>query len=244
MRLNIEDSLGLELKRELAERYFGFRKLIEEDKLSLSEKINHHAFILEKRITFDLVRIYILLAEEALVQEFTTLVGWHEKLYYDNYLGTSVTIRRRIFKGIGVRGLTRSGRFKNLVFDAYERLEEHVGFYREGLEALRQEQAVINEEIDLFYRKNDFTSIMGFFRGLGGDSMSSGMNGKIESGQAESFEEKMRIEYYQPIEQQLPIIQPMAPLQTISRPLKKLVERAYKIHGVNFMVSLMQGFPE
>ena len=45
MNHNVEDYLALELKREIAERYFGFRRMIEEDSLDLTEKIKYEIFL-------------------------------------------------------------------------------------------------------------------------------------------------------------------------------------------------------
>ena len=76
-----DEFLADEIKRDIAERYFGFRKLIEEDTIALKDKIKLHSFILEKRISFDLVRIYVLLKDENLIKEFLDLIGLHEELF-------------------------------------------------------------------------------------------------------------------------------------------------------------------
>ena len=133
MQPNIEDILSYEIKKELADRYFGFRKLIEEDTLDLNEKIRQHSIILEKRICFELVRVYTLLKDEELINRFIDLTGWKERLYYDPYLTESPTIRKRVFQGVKMRGLTRAGRFKNLLLDSYDRLVIHVDQYRQKL---------------------------------------------------------------------------------------------------------------
>ena len=46
MKPNVEDVLAVELKREIAQRYFGFRKMIEEDPLDLTEKIKYQLSII------------------------------------------------------------------------------------------------------------------------------------------------------------------------------------------------------
>src|SRR5210317_1416888 len=126
MKPNVEDFLAVELKREIAERYFGFRKMIEEDTLDLNEKIKYQLSILEKRISYELIRIYILLTDEKLIHEFMELTGWEERLFYDPYITESPTIRKKVFKGMKIRGLTKAGRYKNLLFDTYSRLVSHV----------------------------------------------------------------------------------------------------------------------
>jgi len=79
MKNNVEDFLAVELKREIAERYFGFRKMIEEDNLDLTEKIKYQLSILETRISYELIRIYILLKDEELIKEFMNLTGCGKK---------------------------------------------------------------------------------------------------------------------------------------------------------------------
>ena len=78
MKNDLEDYLSLELKREMAERYFGFRKMIEDDTLDLTEKIESQLAILEQRISYELIRIYILLKDEELIQQFMELTGWSD----------------------------------------------------------------------------------------------------------------------------------------------------------------------
>jgi len=240
MQPNIEDILSYEIKKEIADRYFGFRKLIEEDKMDLQEKISQHSHILEKRICFELVRIYILLTDEQLIDDFITLIGWKEKLYYDPYLPESMTIRKRVFQGVKKRGLTKSGRFKNLLLDSYERLEIHIEQYREKLQEFIESHELITEEINLFYRKHDIGNIMGFLRNLDANAGTGSLSGAVEVGMDTAYEEKMRVKPPPPIEQQLPIIPPLVALANIRRELKKLIDKAYILHGDHFLDTLQQ----
>ncbi len=238
MEPTIEKALAYEIKKEIADRYFGFRKLIEEDKLDLKEKVKQHSRILEKRICFELVRIYILLQDENLIQEFINLTGWEEKLYYDPYLTESPTIRDRVFDKIPKKGLTKSGRFKNLLMDCYERLVIHVEQYRESLLELQESYDTIDAEIKLFYKKNDIGNIMGFLRNLDACGSDESLPRCIEAGLTDSFDKKMRLEPPEPVEQFLPTIPPLIPLPNIRKQLKKLVEKAYKLHGDRFLDEL------
>ena len=241
MKPSFEDIMAVELKREIAQRYFGFRKMIEEDKLDLMQKMKYQLSILEKRISFELIRIYILLKDDELIQHFMELTGWEERLFYEPYITESETIRVQVFKGIKIRGLTRGGRFKNLVFDAYERLVEHVEHYRENLEEIKLSREMINEEIELFYRKNDIGNIMGFLRSMdstGGSEDSMGIS--PSAGSADTFEHKMRVEEPPPIDPELIAIPPLIPLPNISREFKNLVEKAFKLHGGKILADLAQ----
>ncbi len=231
---NIPDLLILEVKKELADRYFGFRKLIEEDSLALDDQIRQHSFILEKRISFDLIRIYILLKEQGLIHEFLGLTDLNEALFYDPYLVESPTIRQRVFEGQMLHGFTRAGRFRNLIFDCYERLAAHVHLYREKYAELEEMQSTISGEIELFYRQHDLGSIMGFMRSLGDPSVSGGMAGGMENGLAEGLDQRMKITAPPPIAQYLPIIPPLPDLTTIKPRLKGLAKRAFSLQGAEF----------
>jgi hypothetical protein len=239
MKPGFEDIMAIELKREIAQRYFGFRKMIEEDTLDFMQKMKYQLTILEKRISFELIRMYILLKDDTLIQHFMELTGWEERLFYDNYITESETIRKKVFKGIKIRGLTQGGRFKNLVLDAYERLVEHVEHYRENLEEIKTSRETIYEEIELFYRKNDIGNIMGFLRAI--DTHDNGENTmgiNPQAGSADTFENKMRLEAPPPIDPELIDIPPLIPLPNIKKELKKLVDKAYKLHGEKFLTAL------
>lgn len=232
---NIHEVLAYEIKKEIADRYFGFRKLIEDDKLDFVEKTRQYSFILEKRISFDLIRIYIVLKDETLIQRFLTLTGLPEDLFYDPYLTHSQTIQKRVFAGVRIHGLTKAGRFKNLVFDCYERLEIHVADYLAKFAELRKSGAEINEEIEAFYRKNDLGSIMGFLKTLGDQNKVGSMEGGMETGMAQSMEDKMRITPQPPPEHYLQVIPPLPPMASIKGELKDLIRAAYNDHGAELI---------
>ncbi|MBW2466052.1 MAG: hypothetical protein JRF02_02010 [Deltaproteobacteria bacterium] len=241
MKPGFEDFMSIEIKKEIAERYFGFRKMIEEDNLDLVEKMKCQIAILEKRISFELIRIYILLQDDNLIQEFMKLTGWEDKLFYEPYITESETIRKKVFRGIRIRGLTRGGRFKNLVFDAYDRLTVHVEHYRANLEEIETSRETINEEIKLFYRKNDIGNIMGFLRSIESSCSSENTMGiRPDAGAADTFEDKMRIAGPPPIDPELVDIPPLPTLPNIRKDLKKLVDKAFKLHRGKILTGLAQ----
>lgn len=235
MSPDIHEVLAYEIKKEIADRYFGFRKLIEDDKLDFVERTRQYSFILEKRISFDLIRIYIILKDEDLIQRFLALTGLPENFFYDPYLTQSATIRQRVFSGVRIHGLTHAGRFKNMVFDCYERLEVHVAEYRTKFDELNKYRKEINEEIETFYRKNDLGSIMDFLKSLGDPNKVGSMEGGMEKGMAQSMEAKMRIDPQLPPEHYLPVIQPLPYLATIRPALKELIRTAYEDHGAKLI---------
>jgi len=233
MSPNIPDighAITFEIKQDIANRYFSFRKLIEEDKLALTEKMRQYSFILEKRISFDLIRIYILLQDEILIENFLSLIGLNKRMFYDPYLTESKTIRRRVFEGVKLRGLTKKGCYKNALLDCYERLVDHVEQYREMFAELIADHEIISEEINIFYKKNDLSSILGFMRSLGDTDMHGNMQGGIEPGIATDLENKLQLTPPSPISETLPIMPPLTPISAIRKELKQISSQAFDIH--------------
>ncbi len=233
MQDDINKVLALEVKKEMADRYFGFRKLIEEDIQDYDDQVLASHIRLEQKIGFGLVRLYILLKDETLIHEFFQLAGLDQLIFYDPYMTESPTIRKRVFTGQRIRGLTRSGRFKNIFFDSYETLARDIEEYRDNMMKLSAERETIVEEIKLFHKKHDLGTMMDFLRGLDGEGVytSGSMAGGILTRTGDKLEQKMKVEPPPPVDELLPKIPPIAPLSKISRQLKKVVDRAFRGHG-------------
>ena len=232
MQDDINKHLAFEIKKEMADRYFGFRKLIEEDIQDYDDQILSSFRRLEQKIGFDLVRLYILLKDENLIHEFFQLAGLDQMIFYDAYLGESKNLQKRVFAGQKIRGLTKAGRFKNMVLDTYEALSNDVDEYRQNLVKLSGERENIVEEINHFYKKHDLGTMMDFLRSLDGGGMytSGSMEGGLVLQGSSQLEEKMRVKPPPPVDELLPNIPPVAPLGQVKTPLKKIIERAYKLH--------------
>ncbi len=233
MTLDIDKLLSYEVKKEIADRYFGFRKLIEEDIQGYDNQVIAAFKQLEQKIGFEFVRLYILLKDEKVIHLFFQVAGLGEKLFFDPYLTESPTIRKRVFTGIRSHGLTRRSRFRNMVTETYLSLTHHIDSYRTLLEKLKEEQQTIAEEINLFYQQNDLGTIMGFLRGLGGtDSYKAGaMEGGLTPKTGEILDEKMRVTPPPPVEELLPILPKTKPYKEIKRELKETIDKAYTLQG-------------
>ena len=225
----LEDIMASEIKRDIAMRYFGFRKLIEEDELALSEKARHYSYILQKRISFDLIRIYVLLRDDELITSFLDLIGLHKDLFYDPYLSQSLNIINRVLTCQRFHGLFRSSRFTNYILDCYENLTRHAEQYRERVKELQEDRAFITAEIKEFYKQNDLNVIIHFLQSMDDPKTTGSLQGGTEVGLAEGLDQKLQISPPQPIEQTMTILPPLQPLARIKPALKTLAKRAYKI---------------
>ena len=229
---DISDILAFELKKEIADRYFGFRKQIETDTCNYKERIGLYAIEHENSIGYALLRTYVILQDARLISDFLRLAGLPADLYFDPYILSSPTIRLRIFSGVKIRGITRRGRFFNLFYDCYKELEAAIAKYNQAIEQLAEEQEVIRAEIDLFYRNNDIDSIMGFMRRM--EAPAHHNSDMLQYGSAieqqQKLSAKLKINPPLPPEQLLPPVSQPPPFIEIKLELKDLAARALSLN--------------
>lgn len=229
---DLESFLSFEVKKELADRYFGTRKLIEDDSQQYAQKIKEAYQLLERTVGYDVIRLYILLQKESLIHDFFRLTGLRDDIFLDPYVLCSPTIRKRLFAGLRFRGFTRHARFQHCFLDTYERLTKGAEAYRTVLKQLVTEQQTLVQEIKLFERKNDLNAMMGFLRALGGEnSGDSVLAGAVNPMEVSSLEEKMRILPPKAAEVLLPNLPDLPPLGRCKSKLIDLIDEAYRQQG-------------
>lgn len=225
---DITEILAFEVKKEMADRYFGFRKQIEDDTAAYTRRLTISSLELENKIGYTLILLYILLHRKSLISSFVTLVGLPQDLFYDPYILESPTIRKRVFAGRGCRGFTRKQRFFNLFLDTYDNLVHLVEEYRETLEELTEEQETIREQINLFYRKNDIETILGFIRRLESPDANilTAMQPADRGGPVRGLADQMRLHPPLPTCEILPTIPPLPERKLIQPQLLQLAKEA------------------
>lgn len=219
---SIDNILSLEVKREIAQRFFGFRKTIEEDSAAYLQKVRETADELEHNVGHELVRIYNLLNSPALLHRFFQLTGLPERLFLDSFINTAPR-KDDIFTSQKLRGLTRKGCHLNMFFDSYGRLYRAIGHYRSAFEQLAEDHETIRQQIEIFYRKNDIQTIFSFLRGL--DPNLTDIS-PIGPGFSEDLEAKLRLSPPAPVDELLPEIPAIPSSKAIRRKLRELVARA------------------
>ena len=94
---------------------------------------------------------------------------------------------------------------------------------------LDRERENIAAEIQHFYHKHDLGTMMDFLRRLDGAGQYSadGMEGEIVPQTGADLDRKMKIKPPPPVEEILPAIPPLAPLNEIKSTLKKIIDQAF-----------------
>ncbi|WP_051305371.1 hypothetical protein [Desulfogranum mediterraneum] len=230
---DIEQVLSYEIKKEVADRYFGFRKLIEEDIEAYNDQLALSFRHLEHTIGMHLVRLYILLGRPELIHDFFQITGLHDEIFFDPYLMESATLRKRLFQEYATSGFTKRQRFRRLFLRLYQELHQYVESYRFTVEKLISEQDTIAEEIKLFYRNNDLDAIMRFFRGLNrsGHEQAIAPLDQPAGKEEQQLRDKLKLRPPASVESALPILPELPPLKTIKPALLPLIQRSFQLHS-------------
>ncbi len=230
MEQDISKALAYQVKKEIASRYFGTRKLIEEDRAALEGMIAGLKDFYDTRLGVDLVRCYSILRKPELIDEFLALIGWKGRPFYDEYIVESETIRHRLLRDMVSHGWMNQSRFVNLFLDSYRRLYRDAQEYMERLEDALDELAVLKEEIRMFSKRFALDEIMGFLRTLEArEDLTNILGENVASSKPANLEAKLKVEPVDKLERAIPRIPGLPDPDSIGSSLKKLAQRAYKM---------------
>jgi DNA repair exonuclease SbcCD ATPase subunit len=165
---DISQIFAIEVKQELAQRYFGFRKQIE------TEIENHHqqktSFTQSHfpGIAIDFHRFLAVLGSN-FFDTFLEMIGILPSLghhFLEKLQPSAEELNLESFRSIG---LTRKARFRDRFFHIYSQFEKDLDVYRKAYTDLSEEQMEVKDRIQSFYRQNDISSILEFIRQIDGN---------------------------------------------------------------------------
>lgn len=224
---DISAALLYQVKKEIAENYFGARKGIEEEKAALAERVKVHRDTAGKLVYQDFCRIYQILGSKALVQQFWEIVGIETQVFYDRYLLEAGDIASCLLKTVKTRGLTRHGRYRNLLLDCYKLLVKDIERYREGQADLEEERLIINEEIAQLSANYSLTEILTFVHSIEDVGSLAGVLGaNTVPTQRQDLETKLAMHKLESLGEEHIELPPLPPLSTVKGKLKRLAEKA------------------
>ncbi len=229
-RGDIGKAMAYQIKREVAQRYFGYRKIIEEDKQALEKMVEDFKNRFDELKARELARIHLLLKDPELIKEFHSLLGWDMK-DLDMAPQLSERERKQLLEDLEPHGLTAKARYINMVVDAYKELHRRWEELHDLYEEILDEAEVVNEEIKRFKSKFSLDEILSFFRTLEKDEvLSSSLGEQAPQGHTQKLAEQMSFETID-VHELLPFFPSLPDLEKIRKKLKKIAARAYQLRG-------------
>ena len=226
MEDDVAKALAYQVKRELAERYFGLRKLIEEDSANYFKVLEE---IKEKKlpqVKEGWFRLYLLLGERELAEELARLLDLERPPFFEEFLEKRPSFD--LLAGLPLKGFTSKGKFKHLVLAAYEALLEALKTYEEAFRKAKVEAEVINHEIELFKEKYDLNEIMQFLKSLEAPSAMADLGHTSLEESVKNLERSLELKKIPPPEKFLPAPTKLPPLKEVKAGLEELALLAYR----------------
>ncbi len=169
-------AITYQLKQDIANRYFGFRKRIETESNQYLQNLQSADQSYAAEIKADVQRMHCLLQKDQLIHAFLTFIKLPSEIWHDLTDPQSLPLWQSLFANLKGEGLTRRRRYRALVYKVYLSLAKNVAAYRDIFVRLEEEHEDICKEINLFYRKNDLSGILNFLREIDNpDGLASGL---------------------------------------------------------------------
>jgi hypothetical protein len=224
---DIAKALAYQVKRDIAEQYFGSRKAIEEDIEAFKDALAQADKFYNEKIGPDLIRIYDILSDSELVRQFMKMAGFGDETpFYKEYASG----RMRVEEWPSSHGWTAFSRLLNRLIDSYRWLYRDTMKYRAMLDDLKDEALVIKEEVKGFHGRFALDEIMGFINTLDRDELSHVLGENLRGGELEALNANLQISGPPEPEEALNMMPDLPQPDRIKGLLKALARDAYKKH--------------
>jgi len=219
------EALKVHIKKEIVDNFFADRVYLEEDAELLRQEVEAYARDLAN-LGKRFMALYQALGSKeacALMMEVLAIEVWP---FYPEYGNLSGLEQLDLLKDTRRHGLTAHRRFRNLVFDLYERLQPESVMLRDAYTKIQTHLKLFNEDVDKFNLSYDFGLIAAQMEALDGgreDLMTAGMLAP----EREELSTRMRFKRRKLTDEQLPPVPALPPLATIQRKLDSLIGKIY-----------------
>jgi hypothetical protein len=219
------DALKVHIKKEIVDNYFADRVYVEEDTEVLHQEVQDYAqgmAALGRRF----MAMYQALGTGEARAGMMAVLKLEPWPFYDEYVKLSPREQQDLLKGIRRHGLTAYRRFRNLIFELYERLQSESAALQEAYTKIQTHLKLLNEDINKFNLSYDFGLIAAQMEALDGGREES-MSGGLMAPEREELSTRMRFKRQKLTDEQLPPAPVLPPLAEIKGQLAALLDRIY-----------------
>jgi len=219
------DALKFHIKKEIVDNFFADRVYLEEDTELLRQEVQDYARGMAS-LGKGFMALYQALGSKdacALMMEVLKLEAWP---FYPEYGKLSPREQQDLLKDTRRHGLTAFRRFRHLIFDLYERLQQENATLHETYNQIQTHLKLLNEDVDKFNLSYDFGLIAAQMEALDGGREES-MTAGLLAPEREELSTRMRFKHQKLTDEQLPPAPVLPPLAEIQGELTALLDRIY-----------------
>ena len=226
---SFSENLAIEIKKEIAENYYG-EKVYLEEKWKEYEEILKELRALKEKLSTEALRMVLLLNDSSIINRlekelaFPLLECAKESPYWEKGKEGEKQILKELFLPFA---FTEKGRFKKVVFKAYERFFDTLKKYQKKLKEASAWYRFAKEDTEAFHKNFDIGTILNFFSRLDG-SETEGVEEKAKVW--EELSKSLRIPIPQPPEKNFPIYKTPPEPKKVKKLLFKIADLYFKTH--------------
>ena len=228
---DIAAALAYQVKKEIAENYFGTRRELEEEREGLIRQANTIQKAWVQEVQALLVLIGELLLDPETVKSFPALLG-QERLPLEVPERPDRTFCKAVEACPLSFALTSQAKYQALIAQLYGLAWERSQSVLEKVRALEQKVRLHNEDLAKFSLSYSLQEILSFIKAIEGSSALKGVLGENTDPRAvPELEKKLMLKSLDPSGLGLTEIKPLPKLSQIRESLRRLVKQAFRRNG-------------
>jgi hypothetical protein len=216
------ESLKIQIKKEIVDNYFNDRVYLEEDTEILLREVE--AYRQERDLWGRrFMALYQSLGSEAGCKLFMEVLKLEDWPFYQQYCALPEPQRQDLVKACRRRGLTAYRRFRNLILDLYQQIQQDAQKLKEAYDKILTHLKLLNEDIDKFNLSYDFSLIAAQIEAMEG--VSAPLGGGLLAPEREELSTRMRFKRRKFTDEELPPPPALPPLAQIKDRLLGIIAR-------------------
>lgn len=219
------EALKVHIKKEIIDNFFADRVYLEEEIEILGQDVQSYQQEWQN-LSRRFVALYQALGSETAIARVTASLGLTDRPCYQQFQASTEQERQALLQGVSRHGLTAYRRFRNLIFDLYDRLQRDCEPLQEHYGKIMTHLKLLNEDIDKFNLSYDFGLIAAQIEALEGRGDT--MGGGLLAPEREELSTRMRFKRRKLTEEELPPVPPLPPLKEIRPQLADVLEQVYR----------------
>jgi hypothetical protein len=219
------EALKVHIKKEIVDNYFADRVYVEEDTELLDQEVRDYVRDMAG-LGQRFMALYQALGSREACARMMEVLAIKDWPFYPEYCALSPGEQQNLLKDTRRHGLTAYRRFRNLIFDLYEGLQQENVTLHEAYAKIQTHLKLLNEDINKFNLSYDFGLIAAQLEAMDG-GRDEAMSGGLFAPEREELSTRMRFKRQKLTDEQLPPAPALPTLAEIKGELTALLDRIY-----------------
>jgi len=219
------EALKVQIKKEIIDNYFADRVYLEEDAALLQEEAKAYRRELELS-TRRWFAFYQALGSEEAAAAAMKILGLPDRPFYQQFQQISPEVREESLRPVRRHGWTARGRFRNLIFDLYNELQQAVQKLQTQYQQIQTHLKLLNEDGDKFNLNYDFGLIAAQMEAMEGRQ--AVIPGGLMGAEREELSTRMRFKRQKLTAEDLPPLPALPPLKEVKDKLAGVADRFHR----------------